>query len=144
FTIVDGIRVVKPGCFAQTSGAAARFAPYWTLSQVHSNGADGGAVRDAVQSAIASELEADVPVGVFLSGGIDSSAIVAAAAATRAKPVHTFTVTFDEDAYNEAAFAERVARRFGCEHHNVHLTAGDAYGQVDNVLESLDQPSADG
>ena len=78
----------------------------------------GGAVRDSVRA----HLVADVPVGVFLSGGIDSSAVVSAASSAGATNLQTFTVGF-VDRSSEAAFARQVADRFGTRHHDVHLDA---------------------
>ena len=144
FTIVEGVRALGPGCWAQADHRDPRIGTYWTLpGRAVSDGEDVEA-RSATRFAVLSELNADVPVGVFLSGGIDSSAIVSLAASARSGPIHTFTVTFDEESYNEEKYASEVARRYGCDHHQVHLSANQALSQVDSALAALDQPSADG
>ncbi len=146
FTIIENILSLKPGCFAEVVGTGTRVAQYWSVtdeSGVKDRHA-AGEIKSVVRSAILSELEADVPVGVFLSGGIDSSAIVAVAASASERPVHTFTVTFDEIRYNEEKYAAEVASRYGCDHHQVHLSARTALSHIDSLFDALDQPSADG
>jgi len=100
--------------------------------------AAGEAVRDAVRA----HLVADVPVGVFLSGGIDSSAIVSAAATLGHRDLQTFTVTF-EDPTNEAAAARAVAETFGTTHHELRLDAQHVARDFPTILSRLDQPTID-
>ena len=102
------------------------------------------AIRPILEDAVRLRMIADVPVGVFLSGGIDSSAVVALATRASEAPVHSFTVTFDEERYSEAPYAAEVARRYGCDHHRVHFPAARAIGELDRALRALDQPSVDG
>jgi asparagine synthase (glutamine-hydrolysing) len=101
-------------------------------------------LRDVLETSVRSQLVADVPVGIFLSGGIDSSAILSFASRSSTDPIHTFTVTFDEKEYSEEKYASIVARRYGSDHHQVHLSSEVAASQIDRVLDALDQPSADG
>ena len=89
-------------------------------------------------------LVSDVPFGVFLSGGADSSALTALASAEASRPIHTFTVVFDEAEYSEEKHAAETARRFGCVHHSVHVTGEEAGATFDEALRSQDQPSGDG
>jgi asparagine synthase (glutamine-hydrolysing) len=98
----------------------------------------GGAVRDSVRA----HLSADVPVGVFLSGGIDSGAIVSAAASAGAAHLQTFTVGFD-DASSETARARRVAAQFGTRHHELHVDAASIVDGLPAVFAHLDQPTND-
>lgn len=150
-TIIDGVRALPPGAALEWKDGAYTIRPYWDLSIAPEPRAEpstfeeaASAVRPVLRDAVRLMLVADVPVGVFLSGGVDSSAIVALAAQASPRPVHTFTVTFDEAEYSEAAFAAEVARRFGCDHHQVHLPASEAARQIDAAVAALDQPSADG
>jgi asparagine synthase (glutamine-hydrolysing) len=101
-------------------------------------------LRPVLRDAVRRHLVADVPIGVFLSGGVDSSALVALAAREMGDHLHTFTLTFAETEYDEGAFASTVAGQFHTNHHQVQLSASDALGQFDNIIASLDQPSADG
>jgi asparagine synthase (glutamine-hydrolysing) len=149
-TLIDGVRALPPGSYLEFRENSYSIRPYWDLS-IEPEGPDEPSFEAAVESirpilrdAVRLMLLADVPVGVFLSGGVDSSALVALAAASSTSPVHTFTVTFDEAEYSEASFAAEVARRFGCDHHQVHLPASEAARSIDAAVASLDQPSADG
>lgn len=146
FTIIENVLSLQPGSFAEVAGPDTRVSQYWSVTDGlgSTEGHAAGEIKSAVRSAILSELEADVPVGVFLSGGIDSSAIVAVAASAAERPVHTFTVTFDETKYNEEKYAAEVASGYGCDHHQVHLSADTALSQIDSMFDALDQPSADG
>jgi asparagine synthase (glutamine-hydrolysing) len=113
---LDGSRRTDPGALRERAGAA---------------------VRDAVRA----HLVADVPVGVFLSGGIDSGAIVSAAAAAAAN-LATFTVAFDGET-SEAARARSVAETFGTQHHELMVDAGQVRDDLPSVLGHLDQPTID-
>jgi len=142
-TIVEGVLAAAPGSCIETNGSVTNVSSYWMLPV--GPAVDGPhSVRSVTRSAVLMELEADVPVGVFLSGGLDSSTIVSIASARAATPIHTFTVTFDEDRYNEEKFAAEVAARFGCDHHQVHISEAQAMSDMDAALAALDQPSADG
>jgi asparagine synthase (glutamine-hydrolysing) len=146
-TIIDGVRALPPGAALEWRDGTYTIHSYWEPSiAAEPTTFDEAveAVRPILRDAVRLMLVADVPVGVFLSGGVDSSAIVALAAAASPSPVHTFTVTFDEAEYSEEVFAAQVARRFGCDHHQVHLAAAAAAREIDAVIAALDQPSADG
>ena len=99
----------------------------------------GAAVRDSVRA----HLVADVPVGVFLSGGIDSSAIVSAALSAGASDLQTFTVTFD-DPTSEAAPAREIAKAFGTRHRELRVDAAHVAADLPGILARLDQPTIDG
>jgi asparagine synthase (glutamine-hydrolysing) len=99
-------------------------------------------VADALRDSVRAHLVADVPVGVFLSGGIDSGAIVSSAVATGAANLRTFTVGFDDET-SESARAKRVAETFGTHHHDLHVAADDVARDLPAVLSRLDQPTID-
>ena len=101
------------------------------------------AVSHAVRDTVRAHLVADVPVGVFLSGGIDSSAIVSAARSIGATSLQTFTVAFD-DLSSESRFARRVASAFGATHHELRLEALHVVDDLPRILAHLDQPTIDG
>jgi asparagine synthase (glutamine-hydrolysing) len=157
-TILDRVRSLPPGCLLEHKGGATTLTRYWDVPPITSEArrADARAaqkmsfqeaaerIQPTLKDAVRVMLVADVPVGVFLSGGIDSSVIVALAAEASSSPVHTFTVTFDEGEYSEAPFAAEVARRFGCDHHQVHLPASRVVRDITAAVAALDQPSADG
>jgi asparagine synthase (glutamine-hydrolysing) len=91
---------------------------------------------------VSMQREADVPVGAFLSGGIDSSGVVASLAASRRDPVHTFSIGFAEDAFSETAHARVVARRFGTVHEEEVLRP-DCAALVESIADYLDEPFGD-
>jgi asparagine synthase (glutamine-hydrolysing) len=95
------------------------------------------------EQSVRTRMVADVPVGVFLSGGVDSTLVAATAAEASSQRVQTFTVGYDTGAVNETERARVVAERLGCEHHEVTLTQADVAERVPRVLAALDQPLAD-
>ncbi len=86
----------------------------------------------------------DAPLGVFLSGGMDSAAVVALASRAYAGPVKTVTITFAEGAYDEAGDARKAALAFGADHHEMRVTSADFMAELPAFLASMDQPTNDG
>jgi asparagine synthase (glutamine-hydrolysing) len=89
-------------------------------------------------------LASDVPLAVFLSGGVDSSVTANLAQRAAQSPIHTFTMAFEEQEFNEAPVARRIAAAIGTQHHEVVLTEGQFVEQLETALDSLDQPTFDG
>lgn len=147
--ILEGVRSLAPGHFLELDARGKlRLERYWELPLEPSPGAtfldEVQQIQPILQDAVRLRLIADVPVGVFLSGGIDSSVLAALASLPGGAPVHTFTVTFDEARYSEAPFAAEVARLYRCNHQQVHLSAARAALEISGALAALDQPSSDG
>jgi asparagine synthase (glutamine-hydrolysing) len=101
-------------------------------------------VRERLGRAVERRLVADVPFGAFLSGGIDSSAIVGLMAQASTSPVHTFSVVFNEEEYSEERYARIVAKRFHTEHTAIRLRPEDMLRLLPDALGAMDHPSADG
>jgi asparagine synthase (glutamine-hydrolysing) len=155
-TLVEGIRSLPPGhrmSIRAVHGALdIRDEPYWSLAGPVERAAETQSVesrtdvvkriRMLLEESVALNLQADVPVGVFLSGGIDSTSIAALAA--RHSRLHSVTVTFPSARVDEATPARRTAERLGTCHHEVALTAGEELEAVDAAVVALDQPSMDG
>ncbi|SHG42943.1 asparagine synthase (glutamine-hydrolyzing) [Bradyrhizobium erythrophlei] len=98
---------------------------------------------EVLRAAVRERMVADVPVGAFLSGGLDSSTVVALMQAQSSQPVRTFTVAFDEQAYDESSYAASVARHFGTDHTEVRLTSADALDVIPSLPAIWDEPFAD-
>jgi asparagine synthase (glutamine-hydrolysing) len=101
------------------------------------------ATREAVVGSVRAHLIADVPVGVFLSGGIDSGAIVSAASSAGYPELHTYTVRVDEQTWDQASQAAAAARRFGTTHHDLCVDTSSITSDLDAIVARLDQPTAD-
>jgi asparagine synthase (glutamine-hydrolysing) len=101
-------------------------------------------LRGAVQLSVKEHLISDVPLGVFLSGGVDSSAIANLAQRASGSPINTFTLTFDESEYDEGPIAKKIAGMIGTKHHESHLSEEKFRANIEAALDSLDQPSFDG
>jgi asparagine synthase (glutamine-hydrolysing) len=129
-----------------------RIEKYWRYEDVAAAGLadqfdDEGEAIDALErtlsKAVGLQLVADVPVGAFLSGGIDSSAIVALMQAQASRPVKTFTVGFDEAGFDEAPHAKEVARHLGTEHCEIRVTPNEARAVIPNLSAMYDEPFGD-
>ncbi|MFT5111190.1 MAG: asparagine synthase (glutamine-hydrolyzing) [Parasphingorhabdus sp.] len=101
------------------------------------------ALEQLITTSVARQMVADVPLGAFLSGGIDSSAIVALMAEQSSNPIKTFTIGFGESEYNEAKNAAKIASHLGTDHHEFTLTANDALELVPSLPHHFDEPFAD-
>jgi asparagine synthase (glutamine-hydrolysing) len=147
--ILEGVEKLPPGHIATFDAAGFAMAPWFRLAEARAERpADPAAaalqIRAAVERAVADRLVADVPVGAFLSGGIDSS-IVAACMARAAGDVRTFTVGFADvpEYYEERPGARRVARHLGTRHTEIEVSAADALASLDAVFDRLDEPFGD-
>jgi asparagine synthase (glutamine-hydrolysing) len=121
---------------------------YWSLPQSGSIDLSATEAAEEVHRILSESVElhliSDAPLGVFLSGGIDSSTITALAAQRRGTPLTTLSISFDESEFSEGDFAARVAQRFGCKHVDVRLRARDFLEEIPRIIAAMDQPSIDG
>jgi asparagine synthase (glutamine-hydrolysing) len=121
---------------------------YWSLPQSGSIDVNATEAAKEVHRILAESVEmhlvSDAPLGVFLSGGMDSSAITALAAKRRGTSLTTLSISFDEAEFSEGDFAAKVAQRFGCTHVDVRLRATDFVEEIPKVIAAMDQPSIDG
>lgn len=159
-TLVKGVRSLGPGHRltvrldpGEERAEASEPAAYWNLAEAaqrrreEESGAtqeDAAAgTRQRIESAVRSHLVSDVPLGVFLSGGMDSTALAALSSRQNAG-VHTFTLIFEEREYNEGDVARRTALRLGTTHQETLLSGAEALAQHEAAVAALDQPSMDG
>jgi asparagine synthase (glutamine-hydrolysing) len=145
--IYRGVRKLPPGHVLvwEAGGGPARVERYWTPVRDEADVGEQDAVaelRRLFADAVGSHLESEVPLGAFLSGGVDSSAVVAEMARQMDRPVKTFSIGFDVDAYNEAPHAAEVARALGTEHTEL-IVRPDADALVERVVLGFDEPFAD-
>lgn len=150
-TIIQGVRMLEAGHWLRISDQEVATGRWYDLVRsVHAEAAQMPPdrvrleVRDRLSRAVEKRLVSDVPFGAFLSGGIDSSAVVGLMAQASAQPVHTFSVVFDEEAFSEERYARIVANRFRTEHTAIRLAPEDMLRHLPDALASMDHPSADG
>jgi asparagine synthase (glutamine-hydrolysing) len=148
-TMLAGVRKLEPAtlyAFDAASGRAEK-RRYWSLrvdGAAHLDEHEAAAeLERRLRAAVKKRLVADVPLGVFLSGGIDSSTVTALAAAERSG-IRTFSVRFSDPSFDEGPFARRVAAHLGTSHVEEELSLGEAAAIVERLGEILDEPVADG
>ncbi|MDB5309377.1 MAG: asnB 1 [Gemmataceae bacterium] len=156
-SIYKGIYKLPPGTLLALSGTIAQErpapVPYWSAKEVVEAGqADPfpGTEAEAVghldrllRESVGLQMVADVPLGAFLSGGVDSSAVVALMQAQSPRPVKTFTIGFAEAEYNEANHSRAVAKHLGTDHTELHVTPADALAVIPKLPGIYDEPFAD-
>ena len=161
WSIYEGIRKLPAGACIRISAGRGRKdtgempepRPWWSLRNVIEAGRarpfEGtpeeavGVLHDVLVGAVRRQMVADVPLGAFLSGGIDSSAIVALMQAQARRPVRTFTIGFEKSAYDEAPYARALARRLETEHTELYVSARDALDVIPRLPTLFDEPFAD-
>lgn len=154
-SIYTGIAKLLPGAFLTLSPGSkeASVERYWSGGEVAKEGARAqrqGSAEDYVDrlegllaDAVRQQMISDVPLGAFLSGGVDSSTIAALMQAQSGLPVRTFSIGFHEEAYNEAEHAKAVARHLGTDHTELYVTADEAMSVVPHLPAIYDEPFAD-
>lgn len=147
--IVGGVRKLPPGhTLVWDNGRLGEPRPYWRVPACAA--ASSGTVAELARElwerldqAVDQQLVADVPVGVFLSGGLDSSSVAALAARHAAGRMKSFAIGFEDASYDESSYARQIARRFGLEHVEERLSERNLLDVVDAAVEALDEPLAD-
>ncbi|EOW9260700.1 MULTISPECIES: asparagine synthase (glutamine-hydrolyzing) [Vibrio] len=157
YTIYQGIEKLPAGQFVQIKKGQLRSdvqtKTYWQLNQVIENGlanpftgTDAQAtdtLEQAIRKAVSGQMLSDVPLGAFLSGGVDSSTVVALIQQQSKQPVRTFAIGFDEPGYNEAEYAKEVAQHLGTDHTELYVSAQDALDLVPRLPDIYCEPFAD-
>jgi asparagine synthase (glutamine-hydrolysing) len=151
-TIVRGVRALEPGRVLIRNGGPSKVHTYWTPPAERAGAITSAeeathAEREGLENAVRSQLVAERPLGVFLSGGVDSSAIVALAARQVSHRLKTFSVGFsgpDEEVLSEWPWARLVAERYNTDHHEFVLTEDRFREALPATLRAMDQPTSDG
>jgi asparagine synthase (glutamine-hydrolysing) len=161
YSIYQGVHKLQAGHLLQMSWGGGAMpqdllptpVPYWSLAEVAAAGGASSfqgseheavtALDELLRDAIGHQMAADVPLGAFLSGGIDSSTVVALMQAQSSRPVKTFTIGFNEATYNEANYAEIVARHLGTEHTELYVSPRQAMDVIPRLPNLYDEPFSD-
>lgn len=155
YSIYENIYKLEPGCLLTVSRQVTepKITQYWSLSSVASFGIanpvtcmDNQAVdllEDLLKSAVGQQMLADVPLGAFLSGGIDSSTIVAMMQTQSQQPVKTFTIGFEEQNFNEAVYAKAVAKHLGTDHTELYVNARQTLDVIPKLPSIYCEPFSD-
>ena len=168
-SIHRGIYKLEPGCILEVKGSAPEAAPekplrpgeslgnlsirrYWSLNRLIENGAEDQfgneeealtALDTTLNRAVSRQMIADVPLGAFLSGGVDSSLIVALMQQQSCRPVQTFTVGFENADFDESPYAASVAQHLGTDHTALVVTNAETWNVIPNLPDLYDEPFAD-
>ncbi len=146
-TLVEGIQQLQPGEWAVFRNGKIEKKKYWEPQARSPIIGDCATAKEQVKfllgKAVERRLVSDVPLGAFLSGGIDSSAIVALMAQASERAVETFSVVFDEQKFDESEFSGLVAKRFKTRHHPILLRPADFLESLPDALAAMDTPSGD-
>ena len=160
YSIYKGLAKLLPGTWLELtadelhSGELPSSRPYWSAAEValagvrdplafESDAAAVLALESRLSAAVSGQMLADVPLGAFLSGGIDSSTVVALMQAQSSRPVKSFSIGFREDGYDEAIYARDVARHLGTEHTELYVSSQDARDVIPHLPNIYDEPFSD-
>ncbi|MBS1220031.1 MAG: asnB, partial [Proteobacteria bacterium] len=149
-SMFKGIRKLPPASLLSVEGGQVRRWRWWRMpASVDRSSTESdwvGRIRDGIDRSVHMQMVSDVPIGAFLSGGVDSSAVVAAMARHSSQPIRTYAIGFEggaaEQLYNELPYARRVAELFGTEHHEI-VVRPDVVGLLPQLLWHMDEPIAD-
>lgn len=159
YSIYKGIKKLLPGTYIQVrlgdDANSSSMTPksYWSMEEVVARGIDNpfigsdeqaiNALDSQLKQSIGLQMMADVPLGAFLSGGVDSSTVVALMQSQSSRPVKTFSIGFDEAQYNEADFAKAVAKHLGTDHTELYVSSAEAMKVIPLLGKMYDEPFAD-
>ena len=161
YSIYKGIRKLLPGTFLKLAAGGKRLPtgelpepePYWSLKEVATSGANApyqwddreavSRLEELLRESVRQQMVADVPLGAFLSGGVDSSTVVALMQAQSDRPVRTFTIGFNETGYNEAKHAKAVAQHLNTDHTELYVSPMQAQEVIPRLPTLYDEPFSD-
>ncbi|MBF2066604.1 MAG: asparagine synthase (glutamine-hydrolyzing) [Calothrix sp. C42_A2020_038] len=147
YTLIEGVRCLSAGHWLQWQSGNIIQKQYWRIQFTPEKISPQEAreiTRTALVDSIKHHFISDVPVGIFLSGGIDSTSVLALASQTQSQQLQTYSVAFEEQKWSEGEIAQRAAKHFGANHTEYKITASIAKNLLPRYLEAIDQPSVDG
>ncbi len=149
-TIIEGVNMLMPGNYMEYKNNSLAISPFWKINDFINSANELNyeqtckKINELLFQSVERRLVADVPFGTFLSGGIDSSAVVGIMSKISSQKVETFNVSFDESEFSEAIYAKKVSQKFNSNHHEIKLSPNDFLKQVPEALSAMDHPSGDG
>lgn len=148
-TMVQGVKLLEPGHWMRLNGEEMEIQCWWDAASSAPPSSAPRAehlklIRSTLRDAVSLRMRSDVPLGAFLSGGIDSSAIVGLMKESTDQQISTFSVTFNEGEFDESRYSRMIAKRFNTDHHEIRLTPDAFLSEVPAALEAMDHPSGDG
>jgi asparagine synthase (glutamine-hydrolysing) len=146
-TAIKGVELLWPGRLIEFDGVGreVRQEDFWRIpDRAPDPTMDEEGLAAVLEEGLRLHLASDVPLAVFLSGGVDSAAMANLAQRAAQNPIHTFTLAFEEQELNEGPIAKQIAAEIGSQHHEVVLTEGHFVDNLEAALDSLDQPTFDG
>jgi asparagine synthase (glutamine-hydrolysing) len=148
-TLISEIKQLQPGHYAYIKDNKIFIRPYWSLTRTYkyqytSKEEIETTINRHLESAVSNQLISDVPLGAFLSGGLDSSLIVALASRLSEKKIRTFTIGFDESKFDERSYAKVISDRYQTEHTEIIVRPDDLVSKIPFILQKIDVPSGDG
>lgn len=150
YTIIEGIFMLMPGQSLKLNEETEPvFKTYWAPVKDYELAGNSitkvqQTVREKLTQSVSRRLVADVPFGAFLSGGIDSSIVVALMSQELKQKVNTFSVVFKEEEFSEAVYARQIAEQYGTDHHEIELSADEFKTLIPDAFALMDHPSGDG
>jgi asparagine synthase (glutamine-hydrolysing) len=147
-TLVEGIQKLRPGHILESRRGKVWIRPYWKIRFQPDNRIDGESARAELDSllreSVREHMVSDVPLGVWASGGLDSSAVLHYAAEAASSKLKTFSIAFDAGCCDESRYFREIARIYGTDHHEFRMSAGQAIPDaVEELVEYSDEPGAD-
>jgi asparagine synthase (glutamine-hydrolysing) len=144
-TLFENVNSLLPGHYLKIDHGSVSRHEYWDLPVITDREDHGEPyyleqVHALLTSSVKLRMRSDVPIGAYLSGGLDSSAIVALMAQLTDNPVKTFTIGFEEEGFNEFAYARQVADRYGTDHHEITLSSSDYIDSMIKLIRFKDSP----
>ena len=149
-TIIKGVKQLLPGHYLELNNQKAVITEYWKpesfIKQNLENSYSETCKKtfELLSHSVQRRLVSDVPFGAFLSGGIDSSAVVALMAGVTSEKIKTFHISFDESEFSESVYARSIAKKFNTEHHEIILKPVDFLKELPEALSAMDHPGGDG
>lgn len=150
-TLLENVKMLPAGTIATVKGGIMDSRKFWNLDRAKEKFSLTGPydkvikqTRELFFQAVEKRMISDVPLGAFLSGGIDSSAVVAAMSQVSQSPIHTFHISFGEGAFSEEKFAHQIAKKYKSDHHSITLTANNFLDELPEAMAAMDHPGLDG